>query len=372
MRRGAFGRSAIVVCRACGRKNRASSGRTGAHCGACGDVLANAPSGLARVVAATTALYALGLAVAWWFTTRVAEGWWLSTILLYVPRLLYALPLVLLSPLAVWKARRALGPQAGCLLFVLGPLMGWQAPGRGEPPPAGAAPMRVLTYNLGFSPRSTVALMVAAARLQPDVIVAQESRDLTELFPGWRTYHEGEHFLATRLPLLAAETRPYLPDRPWRRGARYRLQGPTGSFTLYALHLDTPRRAFEPLKAELRAGFVRWPNLGPAARVIASDAERRSLEARRARVWVDETTEPCIIVGDFNGPPDTPLCRRLWGGFRDAFAVAGSGYGYTAHAPWPWVRIDRILATRQWHVSRAETAPGSGRDHLPLFADLWQ
>jgi len=370
----AFGRRAILVCPGCGRRNRVRPGRMGAHCGACGNALLAARTSTlgARAVAAATALYALGLGVVWWLTTQVSDNWWLGTVLLYLPRLLYALPLLLLVPLAARLSRRALVPQAACLLFILGPLMGWQAPGRGETASKGSIPIRVLTYNLGYREASTAALQAAVARLQPDIIVAQESNDLKELFLDWKTHHEGEYFLATRLPLISAETRVFLPDRTWRRGARYRLQGPKGRFTLYSLHLDTPRRALETLKAPAGAGFVQWGNLGAASRELASDAARRAMEARRARVWVGETTGPCIIAGDFNAPPDSRLCRRLWGSFRDTFAVAGGGYGYTAHAPWPWVRIDRILASPEWRVSRAATAPGSGRDHLPVVAELWQ
>jgi endonuclease/exonuclease/phosphatase (EEP) superfamily protein YafD len=323
-------------------------------------------------VTVATGLYALGLFGAWWLTTGIGEGWWLGTVALYLPRVFYALPLLLLVPLALWRSRRLLPVHAACLLFVLGPLMGWQAPGRGEAPASGAAPIRVVTYNLGFGDRAATALLWVVERENPHIVVAQESRDLTALFPDWKTHHAGEFFMATRLPLLSAETRPYLPDTPWRRGARYRLQGPKGPFTLYALHLDTPRRALDELKAPARAGLVQWRNLGPGSRAVGRDAKRRALEARAARAWVGETNEPCIIAGDFNAPPDSPLCRRMWGGFRDAFAIAGSGYGYTAHAPWPWVRIDRILATADWHVSRAQCLRGTDRDHLPVVAELWQ
>jgi endonuclease/exonuclease/phosphatase (EEP) superfamily protein YafD len=86
---------------------------------------------------------------------------------------------------------------------------------------------------------------------------------------------------------------------------------------------------------------------------------------------VNATREPCIVAGDFNAPPDSPVSRRCWGALRDAFAVAGSGFGYTAHAPYPWVRIDRILTTPEWRISSAVIARGSGRDHLPLIAELW-
>ena len=80
-------------------------------------------------------------------------------------------------------------------------------------------------------------------------------------------------------------------------------------------------------------------------------------EALAGRGWVVQTPGPVLVAGDFNGPPDSPLYQNAWHGYRDAFDVAGSGYGYTAHAPLPWVRIDRILTTPEWRVSRCWNPP---------------
>jgi endonuclease/exonuclease/phosphatase (EEP) superfamily protein YafD len=327
---------------------------------------------LSRLAVLATLLYALALLGVWWLTTRVGEWWWISTVMLYLPRLVYALPLAPLMLLAVVTERRLLPVQFACLLFLLGPLMGWHAPGRGEVPPAGAAPIRVLTYNIGARAPGAAALLQAVAENSPDIVVAQEASNLSALFPGWTTHHAGEYFLASRFPLIETEDRPLLPEIPWRRGVRYRLEGPRGPLTLFSLHLDTPRQALEELKAPQKWRLIRWRNLPAARRALAEDARHRSREAAAAHAWVRSAGGPCIIAGDFNSPPDSLLCRAHWGSYRDAFAVAGSGYGFTAHAPHPWVRIDRILLTPEWGVSRAWIARGSGRDHLPVVAEVWQ
>jgi endonuclease/exonuclease/phosphatase family metal-dependent hydrolase len=152
---------------------------------------------------------------------------------------------------------------------------------------------------------------------------------------------------------------------------RYRLEGPRGPFTLFSIHLDTPRRALEELKSPSRWRLIQWRNLDLAQQALEADVGHRSREAAAARAWTAASPGPCIVAGDFNSPPDSPLHRLAWHGYRDCFAVAGSGCGYTAHAPRPWVRIDRILVTPDWRVSRAWTARGSGRDHLPVIAEVW-
>jgi endonuclease/exonuclease/phosphatase family metal-dependent hydrolase len=392
--------SVIVSCPRCGRRNRVVPGRHDAQCGACGAPLASpgsrligglakrlkklleAPpaadtsSLLARFLGPASILQALALIGAWLLLTLVGEHWWLSTVLLYLPRLACGAPLLLLIPLAL-ATRRHLGVRrwlllhVACLLFLLGPLMGWRAPGRGERPAPAAKPVKVLTYNVGWGPQAVAALMRAVAAAKPDVVLAQETKDLTALFPGWNTRALGEYFLATRFAVEAAETHVFLPDRAWRHGARYRLKAPWGSFNVYSLHLDTPRRALEELKAPEKWRLIQWGNLGRARVALAADAYDRWREAAAARAWVRTVSGPTLIAGDFNGPPDSPLYRETWRGYRDAFDVAGSGYGYTAHAPLPWIRIDRVLTSPEWRIRRCNTLPGSGHDHLPVLAEVW-
>ena len=74
-------------------------------------------------------------------------------------------------------------------------------------------------------------------------------------------------------------------------------------------------------------------------------------------------------AGDFNLPPDSPMLAPLRRRFRDAFAEAGRGYGYTYPSRLPWVRIDHILAGRHWTIDRCRVGPDLGSDHRPLIAE---
>jgi endonuclease/exonuclease/phosphatase family metal-dependent hydrolase len=394
----------ILACPRCERRNRVVPSRQDATCGACGADLAvpgsrpraglagrlrrllgerpgseamdasrerTRRSSLARFLALASIVQTVGMIGIWVTMTEVGESWWFSTVLLYLPRIAFGLPLLLLIPLAFALNRRFLVLHAGCLLFLLGPLMGWQAPGRGERPGPGARSVKVLTYNVGWGPPAVAALVRAVATAKPDLVLVQETKDLAPLFPGWKTHYAGEYFLATRYAVAETEKRVFLADREWRHGARYRLRAEWGSFDVFSLHLDTPRRAIEELKAREKWRIVQWSNLGHARMALAADAHDRWREAAAARAWTRTAPGPTLIAGDFNGPPDSPLYRTNWRGYRDAFAVAGSGYGYTAHAPRPWIRIDRVLTSPEWRVRRCETLPGCGRDHLPVFAEVW-
>jgi endonuclease/exonuclease/phosphatase family metal-dependent hydrolase len=315
-------------------------------------------------------LYAAALLAVWGLTTHVGEAWWVSTAMIYAPRLGYGLPLVPLALLAALFERRLLFAHAACLLFLLGPLMGWRAPARGEAVPAGAVPIRVLTYNVGGGESSTAALLRTVVETAPDVVVTEECSDLGPLFPGWTTRSVGEIFVATRLRLVEVEGKPMEPNVPGRQVMRCQLIGPRGPFNLFVFHLFTPRRALEELKGH-RWHLIQWRNLSSARGALVENAARRARQSAGAAAWIAATPGPRIVAGDFNLPVDSPTFRTYWSNYRDAFSEAGSGYGYTFPGPFPWTRIDHILVTPEWGIARAWVAPGSQRDHLPVIADLW-
>lgn len=323
-----------------------------------------------RTARLATLLYAAALLVVWSLTTHVGETWWLSTAMIYAPRLGYGLPLLPLALLALLVERRLLLAHAACLLFVLGPLMGWRPPSRGEAPPVGAIPIRVLTYNVGGGDSSVASLLRTVAETAPDVVVTEEGHDLGKFFPGWTTRSVGELFVATHLPLAEVASKTMEEDAPWRQVLRCRLIGPRGAFHLFVLHLFTPRRALAELKGN-RWRLIQWRNLPAARGALVENAARRSRQSAVASAWIATTPGPRIVAGDFNLPVDSPTFRSYWGTYRDTFSAAGSGYGYTFPGPYPWTRIDHILVTPEWGVARAWVAPGSHRDHLPVLADLW-
>src|SRR6266487_2557944 len=57
-----------------------------------------------------------------------ADRWWLATFLMFSPRWLFALPVVLFVPIAIVTRRHSLWPLAISLAAVLGPLMGFCIP----------------------------------------------------------------------------------------------------------------------------------------------------------------------------------------------------------------------------------------------------
>jgi endonuclease/exonuclease/phosphatase (EEP) superfamily protein YafD len=79
---------------------------------------------------------------------------------------------------------------------------------------------------------------------------------------------------------------------------------------------------------------------------------------------------PMVVGGDFNMPSDDSTMAALRNYFRFAFEEAGWGYGYTRPAEYPWVRIDHLLSSPEWSVTRCRVGPDLGSDHLPVIAEF--
>jgi endonuclease/exonuclease/phosphatase family metal-dependent hydrolase len=96
----------------------------------------------------------------------------------------------------------------------------------------------------------------------------------------------------------------------------------------------------------------------------------RAKEVVEIRAMIDQETLPVLVAGDFNSTPNMWVYRHLSRGMQDAFRVAGRGWGKTYHSNRALVRIDYILASREWVVTEAYTLDPGLSDHRPVVARL--
>ena len=141
----------------------------------------------------------------------------------------------------------------------------------------------------------------------------------------------------------------------------YLLAGNEGPFWLTNLHLDTPRDGLELL----RAG-----RLSEGIRILEQKSLLRDVELRRAQRFTMALSGPRITVGDFNTPPESRAYRKEWGGWTNAFSVAGFGIGGTRLNGWIRARIDHVVVDDSWKVVDAWLGNDVGSDHLPFLATV--
>lgn len=303
------------------------------------------------------------------------DRWWFATVVLYSPRWLAAIPLVILLPLATYSHCRSLIPLFLGALIVFGPFMGFRL-GLGKthtPVKSGSPVIRVLTCNIDNGSFSKKALSMLIRESRADIVALQEcSGEIKlEMPPGWNGIREGGHGIFSRYPLDRCQTVPvFRPPEKWPMICMLQciVQAPGGEVAFGSIQLPTPRPG-------LQAMLDRRMILNPWRRgELEKLTEYRWRASREVRQAVDLISYPVIIAGDFNMPTDSAIFRDVWGKYADAFSVAGFGYGLTQRASYKQItigaRIDHVLAGEGLVPLVCETGPDVGSDHLPLIADI--
>lgn len=311
------------------------------------------------VVAAIGLIYALG-------PERLAWG----GVTLFLPHFFLIVPGLLLLPLVLWRLRRLTWLLAAALLFIGGPLMGlsWGSQQTRE-----GTPLRLMTYNVQLWQRRNVpAIVREILDADPDVLSLQDARGVrdTPLAPYLKRRHVamfGQYVFVSKFPIVETSVGDISYDGETHTYLRARIDVGGRHVSIFNAHLVTPRDALSPLRSP-----ALWRH------AISEMRQNQSQRMRQASQLVADSQEisgPLVIAGDFNAPPASLVTRMLTDrGFVDAFSAAGRGYGYTfGHTLLvgrPFLRLDRILASRHLVPVRAWAGGASGSDHRPVIADL--
>ena len=220
-----------------------------------------------------------------------------GTVLLFMGRWVFLLPLVALVPAALWLRRDLLLPLALAALVVVGPVMGFRAGWRRLLPAPDCAPIRVLTYNAGGGAVLAQVLPEFLSRWQPHVVALQECGDAlaaaVRLSTGWHQHVGRDLCFLSRFPIRDASVmdrsaldRVKQSEEKEIGGAgyvvRFLLDGPRGPIRVGNLHLETPRKGFEGLM-ELD---IRRLRLNTELRDVESHLARGGVwNPHRRRMW---------------------------------------------------------------------------------------
>jgi endonuclease/exonuclease/phosphatase (EEP) superfamily protein YafD len=309
-----------------------------------------------------------------------AQRFWQAQLGLYVPRVLFALPLLpLIALLLLLRQRRALWSQLLAAWLLLFPLMGLVLPGWSRSPRDPAKVLRVLSYNGNFVYGGPEKLAAQVRSFDPDVAVFQQTYFSDKLVPllGPRyvaSAADGEFVIASRFPISARLAPDKLPHDGKMRSARfmrYQLDTNLGPVAFYSVHPSSP--LYQIAEAR-RGGFRRLILSGqlfsPARRPsIDGDTELRALQVRTFAAMAKRETVPTIIAGDTNMPNLNPMLHEL-ADFQDGFAEVGSGFGYTFPHGRRWMRIDRVFANDQLRFLDFRVGSSDASDHQCVFATL--
>lgn len=271
----------------------------------------------------------------------------------------------------------------GALVLLMTQVMGLSLGGDKveAPPSAEGRSLRFMTYNVksyravwrrnGFD---QIAEEIGSH--DPDIVVMQDAHELVTrglppemlaVLPDRKTYLFGQYVVASRYPL-----RDCAPGDIGFGEARHtfvhcvvKVNGQ--DVDLFTAHLITPREGLNAARHDQLSGLDDWRQ-NFASRLIQSHKLQAALMQRDVR-------RPVIVAGDLNAAEHSPVVGNLLAlGLRDAFSVAGMGYGYTVgHALKPglsFLRIDHVLVSTDVGVSRCVTGWRGASEHRPVIADL--
>jgi len=330
-----------------------------------------------------TGLYGLCLATITFLNWKGPDFFWLGALNLYLPQVMWTIPGILLSLFTFKLDRSRTWVPLLCVLWVLGPIMGfcWSL---NEPEPApGSLTLRVMTWNIKYTPSKNALLLDELARHKPDVVFFQDAGrslrgPLGKYFDKWNTYTSSQYVIASRYPLSHLEIHELpLSGKGKQRFLRCRLLLGSTVVSLYNLHFITPRESLNAIKATRN----RLGDLPEAGSTMDSNVKIRTAQADAIGEYLRGESGPVILAGDLNAPDPSRVCGTLReAGLHDAFAEGGKGYGYTYghflfedRYPWlrvSWMRIDHIMVSSGFQTRRCWTGTGRASAHRPVIADL--
>lgn len=228
---------------------------------------------------------------------------------------------------------------------------------RPEKPPAGAATLKLIQFNLwaeNHDPQGTAAWIL---KQNADIVITEESgglswpvlRALKKAYPyqiGCRSREGCDTRIFSRWPILREHG--FYEDAQGLVGAWATLRHPRGDFTVVGTHFawPVPAGAWRHQSRLLAAGVAPFPK------------------------------DSLIVTGDFNSTPWSWSLRRqdkALGLQRRTRALASwpSGpFSRVVNAPFPVLPIDHVYAGKAWKTVKVERGPVLGSDHRPVLVTL--
>jgi vancomycin resistance protein VanJ len=174
------------------------------------------------------------------------DRWWFATVMLFAPRWIYALPLVVLAPLTLLARRWALLRVLAAAIFVIVvPIMGFcLSPGSFSE--SDEPTIRILTCNICGEAGDRAKLKSLLDAEDPDLFVIQECPKTLDdaFFQPWHVRRSGQLLVGSRHPIRDMSMRTLQTEKnPWPRvdAICVTVETPEGELQFCGLHLISPR-----------------------------------------------------------------------------------------------------------------------------------
>lgn len=103
---------------------------------------------------------------------------------------------------------------------------------------------------------------------------------------------------------------------------------------------------------------------------LGKNFKMRAQQADIIRHFIDTTSYPLIVCGDFNDTPASYTYHHIKGDLSDGFRKCGKGYGYTYRGLGNLLRIDFILYSSSFYGLQYKSPDLPWSDHKPVLMEL--
>ncbi len=328
-----------------------------------------------------TVLYAIFIAAVILGIEYDAEDHHITSVMMYMPQYLWLFPMFVLTPLCLLIYSRLVLAHVLIAAAVLFYFMDYV---RSGPRPAGGPTFKVMSNNIGENHGKSIKPFVDVE--EPDIIVLQDAgrrgEEYQKLFPEYYMRGEDQFLVISKYPIVNGGVLDLvdLEKRPVAAWFEVDLNG--AGVYVFALHMPTPRDQLNAVKGFGLLGTVtsRLGKEGHATKVYKEGKEFFAYQLELANRLIEYTREadkPFVVAGDFNIPTHGKTYRAYKKAWTEAFAAAGSGYGYTFPGDarisklfGPWLRLDNIYCSRDLTPVSAKAESGRGSQHLSMVATL--
>lgn len=209
----------------------------------------------------------------------------------------------------------------------------------------------VMSHNVFLSNSDPAALLAQIERVNPDVLLLQESSGqlFDELYVDLSRRYE--HVLSSGLQFVVSR---------WELSDRF--EAGTSSGGALVASVDTPR------------GLIRIANVHPSAPTTLDRRANQRLEYQQMRQW-RESESVDVVMGDFNAGASHAIYRSVVSdGYVDAHREAGCGTGLT------WspnveripaaLSLDHALVNQRLSVEAFQVLDFAGSDHKAIAVEV--
>jgi len=223
------------------------------------------------------------------------------------------------------------------------------------------ARLRVISLNCAGG---TIEAAEAVKTWEPDVVLLQESPGKSELAALAKEMYGNKASIVVG-PDSAILSRYRLTS--WHKGKVEPVNYVGATATV------GPGETWQIVSLRLQPPVLRFDYWSPECWGAYAEGKRQHVEELKA-LWNDvtkfATAGSIVLGGDFNTPPDRAVRAVLEPRLVDSGRVAGSGWGMTAVASLPLVRIDQIWLDTRFVPLRTISVHNNRSDHRMVVCDF--